>query len=364
MLVLRLTGSTAAPAVYMLARVVPRLAGAAVGGELADRLPPQRVTAWLAAVQGGLMASIIVSSQHRVVWSIFAAVALSQLLGATGRPALLALLPRLVVEHELTRANALVSAAMSSSTVVAPALSVPLLAVLGRPEILIAIDVATFVVAALLFASLPAGGRASGGQLRGALAGARVVWADGHLRSLAGAYLGGSLAVTAASAVLVVAAAERFGGADRVGALYAAVGAGGLLASGAAMRRSSVRVLRSTLVTGALAEIVLLAVFTLAGGLLTAVLCVAASAAAGALYQVWGATELQLRASPEVLGRAGAALVAAQYAGMILGALLATVLVPLIGWDHALFAACCLGLGAVAATATGTLRQTAAQPVL
>jgi hypothetical protein len=65
-----------------------------------------------------------------------------------------------------------------------------------------------------------------------------------------------------------------------------------------------------------------------------------------------------------VLGRAGAALVGAQYTGMILGALLATVLVPVIGWDHALFAACCLGLGAVTATATGTLRETAAEPVV
>jgi len=56
--------------------------------------------------------------------------------------------------------------------------------------------------------------------------------------------------------------------------------------------------------------------------------------------------------------------VGAQYTGMILGALAATVLVPLIGWDHALFTACCVGLGAVAATATGTLRETAAQPVV
>jgi hypothetical protein len=56
--------------------------------------------------------------------------------------------------------------------------------------------------------------------------------------------------------------------------------------------------------------------------------------------------------------------VSAQYTGMILGALLAAVLVPAIGWDHALFAACCLGLAAVAAAATGTLREAAAQPVV
>ncbi|HEY2705627.1 MAG TPA: hypothetical protein VGL20_18245 [Candidatus Dormibacteraeota bacterium] len=363
-LLLDLTGSSAAPALYMLARVVPRLAGAVMGGELADRLPPQRVAAAVAALQGLLMASIIVSAGRHMVWPIYLAVAVSQLLGAVARPALLALLPRLVVEHELTRANALLSTAMSSSTMVAPALSVPLLALFGRPEVLIYVDVASFAVAALLLASLPAGGRAAGGALRGALAGARVVWGDGHLRALAGAYLGGALAVTTASAVLVLAAAERLGGADRVGALYAAVGAGSVLTSALVMRRGAIRVMRSTLVAGALAEIVLLAVFTLCQGLWTAGLALAASSGVASMYQVWGSTELQLRADPEVLGRAGAALVAAQYTGMILGALLATVLVPLLGWDRALYAACCLGLVTVAATITGPERTGAPQPAL
>lgn len=348
----------------MLARVIPRLIGVVVGGELADRLPPQWVAAGLAAVQAVLMASIIVSAGHHVVWTIYAAVALSQLLGATGRPALLALLPRLVVEHELTRANALVSAAMSSSTVVAPALSVPLLAIVHRPEVLIGIDVVSFVVAALLLATLPAGGRAGSRPLRGATAGLRVVWRDGHLRSLAGAYLGGALAVTAASAVLVLAAADQLGGADRVGVLYAAVGAGGLLGSTAAMRRGATRVWRSTLVAGALAEVVLLALLTLTGSLATAALSVAASATVGSLYQVWGATELQLRAGAEVLGRASAALVLAQYTGMLLGALLAAALVPALGWDRALFTACCLAVAAVAASVTGPLREPAPQPVV
>jgi hypothetical protein len=110
-----------------------------------------------------------------------------------------------------------------------------------------------------------------------------------------------------------------------------------------------------------LAEIVLLAVFTICRGLATASLALAASAGAAALYQVWGSTELQLRARPEVLGRASAALVAAQYTGMVLGAVAALVLVPLMGWDRALFATCWAGLAAVAATSTGALREGAAQ---
>lgn len=348
----------------MLARVVPRLAGAVAGGELADRLPPHRVAALLAAIQGALTASIILSAEAHAVWAILAAVAFSQLFGATARPALLALLPRLVVEHELTRANALVSAAMSSSTVVAPALSAPLLAAFGSPELLVGIDAASFAIAALLLLSLPGGGRASSGALRGAADGLRVVWSDSHLRSLAGAYFGGALAVTSASAVLVVAAADRLGGADRVGVLYAAVGAGSLLASAGAMRRPALRVLRSTLVAGALAEVVLLAVFTICRSLASASLALAASAGAAALYQVWGSTELQLRARPEVLGRASAALVAAQYTGMILGAVIALALVPAMGWDRALFAACWIALAVIAATATGPLGESAAQPVV
>jgi predicted MFS family arabinose efflux permease len=363
-LLLELTRSSAAPAAYMLARVVPRLAGAAVGGELADRLRPQRVAALLAALQGALMASIIPAAQHRLVWPIYVAVALSQLLGAVGRPSLMALVPRLVAEGGLIRANALVSAAVSSSVVVAPALSVPLLQIFHSPLALIAIDVASFAVSALLLASLRvAGGSSSPAAFSGAAAGLRVVWRDGHLRALAGAYLGGAAAVTTASAVLVIAAADRFGGDDRVGALYAGVGVGSVLASGFALMRRSTHVLRSSLIAGGLAEIVLLSVLTICPNLVTAVVVLAASGAAGILYEVWGASELQRRAASEVLGRASAAVVAAQYTGMLLGAVAAAVLVPLMGWDHALFAVCCASVAVVAAAATGPLVERAPAPV-
>jgi predicted MFS family arabinose efflux permease len=356
-LLLDLTGSSAAPAAYMLARVVPRLAGAAVGGELADRFRPQRVSALICAVQGGLMASIVPAAQHRLVWPIYAAVALSQLLGAAARPALLSLLPRLVSEERLGRANGVLSAAMSSSTAVAPALSVPLLQVMS-PQNLIWLDVLSFAIAGGLLLTMRVaadGGEAGPGLLRDAAAGVRVVWRDGHLRALAGASLASAMAVTTAGSVLVVAAAERLGGADRVGALYAGVGIGSLIGSVLALRRRAIPLLRSTIVAGVLAEIVLLSVFTLCGQLATAVATLAASGGVAVLYQVWGTTELQQRVAGEVLGRASAAVVGAQYAGMILGALLALVLVPPLGWDHALFTACCAAVAVVAASSTGPL---------
>ena len=353
-LLLDLTGSSAAPAGYMLARVVPRLVGAAVGGELADRRPAQRVAACLAALQGLLTASIIPAAQHRAVGAIYAAVALGQLCGAAARPALLALVPRLAPRDRLTRANALLSVATSSSTVVSPAISVPLLQLSHDPLLLVTIDVGSFAAATILFLSLRlAGVVPAPAELRGAAEGIRVVWRDGHLRALAGAYLGGALAVTTASAVLVVAAADRFGGPDQVGALYAGVGAGSLIASVFTLLERAPRVRSGTLIAGGLAEILLLGLLAASHSLAAALATLAASGAAGVLYEVWGATELQRRARTEVLGRAGAAVVAAQYTGMIAGAVAAVVLVPMLGWDRALLAVCGLSVTVVAGSAIG-----------
>jgi Major Facilitator Superfamily len=357
-LLLDLTGSSAAPAGYMLARVVPRLAGAAAGGELADRHPAQLVAAALATLQCPLTASIIPAARHHLVVAVYAAVALSQLCGAAARPALLALVPRLVAEDRLTRANALVSMTASTSIAAAPAISVPLLQAFHDPLLLVAIDTASFAAAAVLLLLLrPPMMVTAPRELGGALAGARVVWRDGRLRALAGAYLGGALAVTTTSAILVVAAADRFGGADRVGALYAGVGTGSLLAGGFTLVRRSPRVRSRTLVAGGLAEIVLLAGLSLCHGLVAALAILAASGAAGVLYEVWGSTELQRRAGSEVLGRAGAAVAAAQYSGMIGGAVASLVLVPLLGWDRALLAVCGLSVALVVASATGQPRR-------
>jgi hypothetical protein len=48
---------------------------------------------------------------------------------------------------------------------------------------------------------------------------------------------------------------------------------------------------------------------------------------------------------------------------MLLGAVAAAVLVPLMGWDHALFAVCCASVAMVAASATGPLVERAPAPV-
>ena len=73
-LVFRTTGSVTAPALYMLARVAPRVLGATPGGSLADRSDPSRVAAVCAFVQGALTGAIVLVAQAGVTWAIFALV--------------------------------------------------------------------------------------------------------------------------------------------------------------------------------------------------------------------------------------------------------------------------------------------------
>ena len=78
--------------------------------------------------------------------------------------------------------------------------------------------------------------------LRGMSAGIPIVMRDSGLRFLAAAYISNAAAVTALQAVLVVAAAQRFGHDTAVGWLYAAVGAGSLLGTIPVIRKTPDRV--------------------------------------------------------------------------------------------------------------------------
>ena len=90
------------------------------------------------------------------------------------------------------------------------------------------------------------------------------------LRSLAASFFCSGAAITALQAVLVVAAAERFGQDATVGLLYAAVGAGGVVGSLALLRWRPAADRRGRHLGGFLLEIVPLGVFALVGGLIPA----------------------------------------------------------------------------------------------
>lgn len=350
-LVLRVTGSSAAPAGYMLARVLPRILGAGPGGQLADRFTGARVVAVCSIFQGLLTVAIISAGRAGVAWAIFAAVAITQLLNGMSRSASGAILPTIVTAARIGRANVVYQVVSASALVIAPAIGTPLLLVSG-PELLLAIDALSFIAAAILMLTLPrrAAPRPQG-PLEGAAAGLRIVRADPTLRALGSAYLAESIAVTVAGSVLVLAASDRFGGANLVGLLYAAVGVGDIIGAVLTLRLRPQLGNRVVPVGCALLGILGVALFTITHTLVLAMLPLLLNGIGETGYITYGAIDMQSRVAVGMLGRVNAVCVSAQFAGMILGAVLALILVPLTSWPTALFVACCLAIGVLAAGA-------------
>jgi len=335
-LLFRLTGSAAAPAIYILSRVAPRVFGPTPGGALADRFGPARVAALCAALQGALTASIIGLAGARAIWAIYVVVAAAQFLGSMAQPSYGAMIPRIVPATQLARVNAIYSALFESSILVAPALGALLLILHASPEVLVGVDAATFGVAAALLLTLrtpPVQDRLSA-KRRGLLAGFSIVRADSMLRVLAVGHLCTALVVTALQAVLVVAASQRFGHDTDVGWLYAAVGGGGLAGSLVVLRWKPTHVRRAGIAWGTVGELVPLAVFAVAPSLPVALACLFVSSLAAALYQTRGMIGLQQRVPHQLLGRVNAVIRLSLYVGMLIGAVIAAATVQLLRWDR------------------------------
>lgn len=327
-----LTHRPEAPALYILARFAPRVLGPTLGGTLADRYGPSRLAGWSALGQCLLTAAIVAFANAGTISAILVAVAGAGFLGSVAQPGYAACIPRVTSPPRLLRVNAIYSGLYESSVLVAPVVGALVLPFV-RPQMLVAVDAASFGIAGLLVLSLrvrPATIAASdpGNRSRASA----VVARDPMLRSLAASFFFSAAAITALQAVLVVAAAERFGQATDVGWLYAAVGAGGIVGS-AVLLRWTPRIIRARGVAlGFLLEVIPLGLFALVGGLLPALALLFVSTAAAALYQTRGQTALQQRVPAELLGRVNGVMRLLLYSGMLAGAIAAVALVENVGW--------------------------------
>ena len=297
-----------------------------------------------ACVQAILTASIVVFADNRAIWPIYVAVALAQFFGSAAQPCYSALIPRVTSPDHLGRIQGIYSALSNSSILVSPAfgaLALPF----TTPQVLIGVDAATFVVAAVMVGTLTGVSEANSEPLsaRGMSAGVPVVLADPMLRFLTAAYLSNAAAVTALQAVLVVAAAQRFGHDTAVGWLYAAVGAGSLLGTLPVIRRTPKRVTMLPIVAATALELVPLAIFVFVGVLPVAVVLLFASGVGAGLYQTHGVVGLQQRVPQELLGRTMAVVRSAQYLGMLSGAVAAVFIVQPLGWEATVLIVCALG---------------------
>jgi MFS family permease len=323
---------------YVVVRVVPRLIGAIPGGALADRFGPARTIAGLSLVQA-LLAALLAGALHQgSVGLALGLVAVSQAVGAAIRPAQTALIPQLVNDSGLPRANALYLGTWSSSLMVGPAVAAPLVVLFG-PVALIIIDAVSFVAIGLVTLTIrvTARVRSTSGTPRAQrgsrFEAARLVWSNRPARMLAAAYCASGLVMTAASACFAVAAVGVLGAPDRAGWLYASAGVGSVAGSALAARWGT----RKTagwiaIAVGSACELVALVAFAASPVALLGIAALAMCGAASSVWEAWGATALQRRSGPALLGRASAVVVSATYAGMIAGAVLAFATIEALGW--------------------------------
>jgi MFS family permease len=328
-----LTHRPEAPALFILARFAPRVLGPALGGSLADRFGPSRVAGWSALGQCALTAAIVVLAYTDTIWAILVAVAVAGFLGSIAQPAYSACIPRVTSARRLLRVNAVYSGLSESSVLVAPAIGALLLPFI-QPQFLVAVDAASFALAGLLLLSLRVGPAVALARETSARSRATaVVSRDPMLRSLAASFFCSAVAITALQAVLVVAAADRFGHATDVGWLYAAVGGGGVAGSAVLLRWTPRTIGVRGVAAGFLIEVIPLGLFALTGGLLPALALLFVSTAAAALYQTRGQTALQQRVPTELLGRVNGVMRVLLYSGMLVGAIAAAALVEVVGWS-------------------------------
>jgi MFS family permease len=358
-LLFRATHSPIGPAVYMITRVAPRLIGPFPGGALADRYGPAGIAAGCAVIQGVLTASIVVFAESLIIWPIFVVAACAQFFGSAAQPCYGALIPRVTDAAGLGRIQGAYSALNSSSLMVAPAIGALVLP-FTAPDVLIAIDAATFFVAASLLATLTGVGNDTSASIRstrGMSAGVPIVLHDPMLRFLAVAYISNAAAVTALQAVLVVAAAQRFGHDTAVGWLYAAIGAGSLLGTLPVIRKTPERVGQKPIIAFTALELAPLAAFVFVSNIALAVALLFLSAVGATLYQTRGAVGLQQRVPRELLGRTTAVERFAGYLGMLFGAIAAVSLVQPFGWESTVLIVCAVGATLLFITAVSESSQ-------
>jgi MFS family permease len=139
----------------LAARSIPLVVFLLLGGAVADRL--SRRTVLLAAnvgaavTQGGV--ALVLLSHHYALGVIIVFEFVNGLLTAFIVPATRGIVPQLVSEHQLRRANSLIGSARNAAMIVGPTLAGIIVAT-ANGGWAIAFDAATFLVAALFFARI------------------------------------------------------------------------------------------------------------------------------------------------------------------------------------------------------------------
>ncbi|QMU80371.1 MFS transporter [Streptacidiphilus sp. PB12-B1b] len=147
----QLTGSSFEVGLIGAVELVPLIVCGLWGGALADAMDRRRLVLNSEIAQGLCAAALLGNGllPHPAVWPLYLVAALSSAFGAIQRPSLDAITPQIVEHDQLTAAASLVSLRWNAGAIAGPALA-GVIATTAGVSAAYAIDLATFVVSALL----------------------------------------------------------------------------------------------------------------------------------------------------------------------------------------------------------------------
>jgi len=315
----------------LLLAVGPGLVISPVAGAMLDRSGRLRLIAADYAVGAMSMSliAVLAFTGQLVPATLLVIAALSSLSNPLSRSGTRSLFPLLVPRPMWDRANAVDSGRFVISTVVGPALGGTLVAATGG-NIAVAATGGVYVVAALALVGMaePAPGKARAGLLRDSLAGLLYVWRNRSLRGLAvtlSVFNLGFGIFTISLPLLVLHRLHR--GAALVGALWAALGIGGIIAGAVAGRVGSEGRERRLMAAASAATVAAMTLVAVSSSLALVVVGMVLLGIANGPYDIGLFSLRQRRTSPAWLGRPFAVSMSLNFLGFPLGTALGGVLV-------------------------------------
>lgn len=289
------------------AKWVPGLLAAPLGGLLADRFDRRSVMA-IAAVASGLVAAaqtVVVAIAAPILLLVLLQVA-AALANAPYRPAAGALTPEVVDEQSLAAANGLFAALENIVIVIGPAIG-GLLLLLHAPVLGLALNAASFFVAALIARALRTRSRGSADRGQGVLAplltGIRAL-RETPTASVLLLFLALDTALAGTCSVVYIPISEHLGtGSGGYGYLLAGGAFGGVLGAAVADRLSAARRLAPVIVGGLLLQALPFALTSLTSSPVVGTALQTASGVGMVFVDVLALTALQREVSSGRLSR-------------------------------------------------------------
>ncbi|MFD1146168.1 MFS transporter [Saccharothrix hoggarensis] len=334
LLMLALTGSATAAGALAAVRAVPYLVLGLPAGALVDRWDRRRTMVWCDLGRAATMASVPVALLFGVLTPahLFATGLVGGVLHVFFSAAENAVLPNVVGKDHLTTAVSTVETAQAATGVLAGPVGGLLLQLSrGLPFV---VDAVSFLASALCLSLVRTPFRASEPRARRSLRaevgeGVRWLWRHGSLRSIALTAAGLQVAVSGIALVAIVTA--RDASPAVIGALFAALGVGGVVGAAVAPKLKARLGLTGLLLSVVWLQAVLWVVLAFARDLVAIGVVLALFTVSMPCFGV-AALSHQLEVTPDhLLGRVGTAFSVLIWAATPVGAGAAGVLLDAVG---------------------------------